>query len=195
MKKFKLKSYAALMAQLRSKDVSLARKAFTLVEVLLVLAVATAIIVIGLKIYSSVQENSKITQTATDVGQIRGAVESLYQGQGNFASVTGANIQMALPPSMWVSPNLVSAFQGVFDVAPATISIAGDSYSVVATNLDQTACLRLATTDLGRSLFGVSIDKSNGTAFTNTGFTVPVSPANAATLCTGVLNSVGFQFH
>ena len=74
-----------------------ARLAITLVELTLVLALAAIVVFVAVRAYSNAQENSRVQQAASTVGQIRSVVESLAQGQA-LNGVSSLDISPGLMP-------------------------------------------------------------------------------------------------
>lgn len=64
----------------------------TLLEVMLVLAIAAMIIVMSLRYYQATSQNSQFNQFMSNVQGVVGAVESLTIGSGDYNSVSSAQI-------------------------------------------------------------------------------------------------------
>ena len=165
-----------------------ARLAITLVELTLVLALAAIVVFVVVRAYSTAQENSRVQQAASTVGQIRSVVESLAQGQASYAflgadtaAATGA-ISASLPSSFVSGGNLVQPF-GTIDIAQT-----GSDYTVTLNSLPADACQRLAVMDMGRS---VSAVKAGSTAIDLTSAT---AAATAATACAAGGVAVAWTF-
>jgi prepilin-type N-terminal cleavage/methylation domain-containing protein len=76
-------------------------KGFTIIEVLIVLAIAGLIMLIVFLAVPALQRNSRNTQRREDIGRIGGAAqEVLNNNNGSLASLTSANLQAAVGTSM-----------------------------------------------------------------------------------------------
>ena len=70
------------------------QKGFTIIEVLIVLAIAGLIMLIVFLAVPALQRNSRNTQRKNDVARVGGAVqEVLNNNNGSLAAVTSANVQ------------------------------------------------------------------------------------------------------
>ena len=162
------------------------RAAITLVELTLVLALAAIVVFVAVRAYSNAQENSRVQQTASAIGQVRSVVESLAQGQANYANVaTYDAVKASLPQSFDNGSNLTQPF-GALTIASAA---SGAEYTIAAEKLPADACQRLAIMDMGRSVVGVKA----GTTAIDLGATTAVSDAATACSAGGVTVTWTFQ--
>lgn len=166
------------LANLRSRvaKTALGRAAITLVELTLVLALAAIVVFVAVRAYSNAQENSRVQQTASAVGQVRSVVESLAQGQANYAFL-GTDAAGTLAPSLPASMSSTSGNTTTLSQPFGALTVAqnGNEYTISAAALPADACQRLAVMDMGRSVTAVKA----GT----TELTLPASPSEAATAC------------
>lgn len=176
------------------------RKGVTLIEITLVLALAAIVAFVGLRAYSQAQANSKVQQAIQAVGQLRAAVESVYQGQPNYTALSAAapnadpGVLKALPLSLTnatpgtAATNIVGPYRGNILVASNAITSAGDSYSVLVPNIPDDACVRIASSDFGRNTFSVSV--------AGAALVLPVTSAAASAACVGgaALNTIMWVF-
>jgi prepilin-type N-terminal cleavage/methylation domain-containing protein len=73
------------------------QKGFTIIEVMIVLAIAGLIMLIVFLAVPALQRNARNTQRRQDVGRVGAAVqEVLNNNNGQMASVTAANVQAAV---------------------------------------------------------------------------------------------------
>lgn len=150
-----------------------ARLAITLVELTLVLALAAIVVFVAVRAYSNAQENSRVQQAASAVGQVRSVVESLAQGQASYANVASYSaVKASLPASFDNGTSLTQPF-GTIALAPNAST--GSDYTVTLNGLPADACQRLAVMDMGRSVTAVSINGADAT--------LPVDAAAASTAC------------
>lgn len=72
-------------------------KGFTIIEVLIVLAIAGLIMLVVFLAVPALQRNSRNTQRRNDVARVLGAAqEAINNGNGQIAAVTDANVQAAV---------------------------------------------------------------------------------------------------
>jgi Tfp pilus assembly protein PilE len=165
----------------------------TLAEITLSLALATVVIFIALRAFSQAQENSRMQQTAAEVGQVHTAIESTYATIGNFAGLNETSIATAMPASLVSADQtkIFNPYQGQVHVAPDQITSTGgayDSYDIAIDGLTQDACMRLATIDIGRSLASASAGAGKATlplGKPDPSATVPMKPDAARSVCKG----------
>jgi len=170
------------IAHFRSRvaKTALGRAAITLVELTLVLALAAIVVFVAVRAYSNAQENSRVQQAASAVGQVRSVIESLAQGQANYGflgtsvATNAATLSSSLPVSFTnAAGGLVQPF-GALEVAGQA---SGADYTITLKGLPADACQRLAVMDMGRSVTGVMA--GSAAAAVTGGYT----PATAATDC------------
>ncbi len=75
----------------------------TLLEIMLVLAIAAMIIVMSVRYYQSANQNSQANTFIQQVGAISAAVENLVQGSGDYAGVSQGQLESLLPPNTLTS--------------------------------------------------------------------------------------------
>ncbi|HPG04070.1 MAG: hypothetical protein KDJ40_10415 [Hyphomicrobiales bacterium] len=106
------------------------RKAVTLVELTLGLALAALVIFGAVRAYSMAQENNRTHQLVQEIGQVRAAVASKYEIGANYASLTSANIVPQMPVSLLDSSRskIMDPFGGevVVETAPTDSGSSGD---------------------------------------------------------------------
>ena len=159
------------------------RKGFGLIELTLALAIAAVVGIVVFRAYSGASESNRIQEQTQQVGQVRAAIENLYASQTNFADLKNSAIVKNLPASMVdeAADTITNPFNGTVVVEPGLVNTADDAFTITLSNLSDTACQRLAATDLGRNVKRVNIGAvavigSNDGAY---------SPAEATTKCTG----------
>ncbi|TAK78693.1 MAG: hypothetical protein EPO11_01040 [Gammaproteobacteria bacterium] len=76
----------------------------SLLETMLVLAIATLVIVSTARYYQSAIQNTQATQFTKQMYGFTAAVETLTQGKGNYASLTLAQITAILPANAMSLP-------------------------------------------------------------------------------------------
>jgi len=76
----------------------------TLLEIMLVLAIAAMIIVMSVRYYQSAQVSSQANAFVSQVQAITSAAENIAQGTGSYSAVTSAQIVSMLPTNGMVAP-------------------------------------------------------------------------------------------
>jgi len=106
------------------------RKAVTLVELTLGLALAALVIFGAVRAYSIAQENNRTHQLVQEIGQVRAAVASKYEIGANYATLTSASIVAQMPISLLDSTGakIMDPFGGemVVETAPTSSSSGSD---------------------------------------------------------------------
>lgn len=74
----------------------------TLLEVMLVLAIAAMIIVMSVRYYQSAQQSSQANAYAAQIQAVAGVAENLSAGSGSIP--TSATITPAMPANTWFAP-------------------------------------------------------------------------------------------
>lgn len=69
----------------------------TLLEIMLVLAIAAMIIVMSVRYYQSAQMSSQANAFVAQVQAVTSSVEGIVQGTGNYSTVTSAQVLSVLP--------------------------------------------------------------------------------------------------
>jgi len=76
----------------------------TLLEVMLVLAIAAMIIVMSIRYYQQAGTSNQVNQTMSEVISIASAADGLYQGTGSYAAASNAVISPITGASTLVTP-------------------------------------------------------------------------------------------
>jgi Tfp pilus assembly protein PilE len=118
------------------KKFSQAMLGVTLLEIMLVLAIAAMVIVMSIRYYQSASLNQKINTALQAITGEMAAGESVLAGTGSFTSVTDTNFTNFLPngndiPSPWGGGNITAT----------TFSSTG--YSISIPNVPPAACIQL----------------------------------------------------
>lgn len=152
--------------------------------------------VIGIQEYSRATTNSNINQMVSTVNQMREAITSLYSSAGTYSAVSVTDVAKVLPNSAVNAAKTAinNAFGGTVTLQSGTVTTAGDAYQIIASNIPQEACQRLAVMDFGRSEIAVAAGPSITSVTTTNGTTPPMTVAAANTACSATRNSVGWLF-
>jgi hypothetical protein len=180
-----MKKLAALSLAARNRGVSL-------IEGVLYLVIALAVIVGGIVFFQQAQLSNQVTDTARAGVGISSQTRGLFMNQRSFgtAEVTDALINAGAVPSNFqnaAGDAIVHPFGGEVEVHGN-----GAGFAMTMLNLSEEACLRLATVGdggdgpMGTGITGVTVAADNtGLDFT-AGTVAPASaaPVSAATLST-----------
>ncbi|HAV7522265.1 TPA: pilus assembly protein [Escherichia coli] len=185
-------------------------KGLSLIEASMVLALS-AIVVSGVMFYyQSASDSNKTQNTVSQVMSVMSAINGLYVGQASYNGLSDTVLynSSAVPANYKGSTGVINnPFGGRLHVAPNTGTSGG--YALLLDGVPQSSCVNIASMNLGTSLQGVGVgvtSMTNGTQSvsltatpltgstvrTNTVYSGTLTPANAATLCSNVTNSITF---
>lgn len=118
------------MKQCITKHFQQQLKAFSMMELLLVLAISTTLIVMTVGYFRQVQQNSKITATINLIGSIAAAGREYFQGQGTTSDIND-----------FVDADLINRTQvrGPWG-GDVTISSSTDQMTITAKEIPTLAC-------------------------------------------------------
>lgn len=158
----------------------------TLIEAVVVLAIATFVVIGAIVFFQSAQSNGRISELVGEVAAVQQAVRTAYAGQSDFSGLNAQALVKSLPADMvrgsgsWT--RLQHAFSGAIDVSPISLGsgTALNGFSIRMDGLPAEACAKLAIVDFGSALF--TMDVTSGTAFA-TGLSKPMRPGAAGALC------------
>jgi len=188
------------MKKLSTLSAAARKRGISLIEAVLYLVIALAVIVGGIVFFQQAQLSNQVTDTARAGVGISSQVRGLYQSQRSFgeASLTSAVVASGSVPSNFQGgndavtgdPTIVHPFGG--DV---TVNGNGDGFAMTFVDMSEAACLRLATVGeggegpLGTGIEGMTIaDDNSGLTYSEASplapaETAPVTAATAAGLC------------
>ncbi len=123
---------------------------FTIIEVLIVLAIAGLILLIVFLAVPALQRNSRNTQRANDVSRSLGAAqEVLNNNNGNLATLTSASLRTAIgSPAYYVPANITVAAMPAATASPNGLN---------ATTIDTMVMYTAATCDPAAAQAGKAI--------------------------------------
>jgi type II secretory pathway pseudopilin PulG len=136
--------------------------AFTLVELLLTIAVAMGIAAVIYRQYSIAEANSKTAKETSLAGELTTGILRTYSGAANFSDLsTVSAINDGLVPKEMVGEDGVSIINhwgGTISLSGTTISgDPGRGFSIVYTNVPDDACLKLVKQVAGGGQFDVAL--------------------------------------
>ncbi|HIG8934692.1 TPA: type 4 pilus major pilin [Shigella dysenteriae] len=178
-------------------------KGLSLIEASMVLALS-AIVVSGVMFYyQSASDSNKTQNTVSQVMSVMSAINGLYVGQASYAGLTDDVLynSSAVPENYKdkTKNKINNPFGGELKVASN-----GGGYTLTLNGVPKSSCVNIASMNLGTSLQGVGVGVTNlntplvpvalngGTPAPNKVYSGTLTPANAATLCSGVTNSITF---
>ena len=186
-------------------------KGLSLIEASMVLALS-AIVVSGVMFYyQSASDSNKTQNTVSQVMSVMSAINGLYVGQASHSGLSDTVLynSSAVPANYKGSKNgeINNPFGGRLHVAPNNGT--GRGYALLLDGVPQSSCVNIASMNLGTSLQGVgvgiptmtkdapnvtlnAISANNGKVEKGKIYSGTLTPANAATLCTEVANSITF---
>lgn len=184
-------------------------KGLSLIEASMVLALS-AIVVSGVMFYyQSASDSNKTQNTVSQVMSVMSAINGLYVGQASYSGLSDTVLynSSAVPANYKGSTKGVinNPFGGRLHVAQNTDPTSG-GYALFLDGVPQSSCVNIASMNLGTSLQGVGVgvpystpvklkasSPGNGNSVTKSNvYSGTLTPANAATLCDGVTNSITF---
>lgn len=120
----------------------------TLLEIMLVLAIASMVIVMSMKYYQSASLSQKLNATSAALAAIAAAGETVYAAKGNLTTAA-TDIPTYLPNG--VVPN--SPFGGA---AMTLANVSASSFSVTVTSISASQCAQLTNALSQNSKFAVA---------------------------------------
>ena len=172
------------------------KRGVSLIEGVLYLVIALAVIVGGIVFFQQAQLSNQVTDTARAGVAISSQTRGLYQSQRTFGEndITPALIRAGAVPSNFLNAAGDSVVHPFDAAGTITVNGNGEGFSMTITNLSEAACARLATVGeggdgpLGTGIIGMTIAADTSTIDYTGGLAAPaavapVSAADVATLC------------
>lgn len=174
-------------------------KGLSLIESAMVLALAATVTAGVMFYYQSASDSNKTQSAISEVMSATSAINGLYIGQSSYNGL-GAQVLVnssAIPDNYKDSAagKIRNPFGGELDVGPKNGGN-GFGYYITLTNLPKSACVSLATLNLGTSAAGyginisssaggVTLSNSSSGSGSGSGFTrtEAISPSDATTQC------------
>ena len=129
------------------------RKGFSLLEILLVLAIAAALVVGAFIVYPKVQSGERAQREAQKIATIAAGVKSLYAAVAYYTDVSTASVVHAhvfpddmLPDATSTQP--VNAWKGAVTIAPSNegpSGVTGSSFTITYPNVPAIDCTRVVS--------------------------------------------------
>ena len=160
---------------------------FTLMETMLVIAIATSITVCALLLGQKIMDYSKVQQSKETVKLIVSDVQSRFSTQENYATFSGMS-DFSWLKSVEVDNNVIKGPWGPVSLNSETQTNPNDAWSLEFSNVPSSGCMSLVS--------GVSSQffqtKVNGVLNLEKGPGVSVDPVEAESLCNLTNNTVRF---
>lgn len=169
-------------------------KGLSLIESAMVLALAATVTAGVMFYYQSASDSNKTQNAISEVMSATSAINGLYIGQSSYNGL-GANILLnssAIPDNYKGDGYISNPFGGKLIPAPANTNNNSFGYYVKLDGLDKSACVSLATLNLGTSAkgYGINIADPGSTssfeaaASRGQAKNSAITPAEAASSCT-----------
>lgn len=175
-------------------------KGLSLIESAMVLALAATVTAGVMFYYQSASDSNKTQSAISEVMSATSAINGLYIGQSGYSGLKPQVLlnSSAIPDNYKDSTaqKIRNPFGGELQVEPSSSSARnGFGYHITLTNLPKSACVSLATLNLGTSAAGYGINQTapkdvtlgNSSGSSSSGSTVKteaISPSDATTSCT-----------
>ena len=116
-------------------------KGFSLLEILLVLAVAAGLVIGAFMVYTKVQMSQKIDKESKNITAIQAGVKSLYSGRAKLSSLNETVLiqSKSVPDNMFQDGKLINEWKG-----EVTVEYSGNhgKYNIIYNNVPVEACSR-----------------------------------------------------
>ena len=122
----------------------LKQKGFSLLELLLVVAVGAILLLAGLAVYRNVTDNSKVTETIRLLNVTKQETQRLFQGEGRYPSQVLNDVLIeakAFPSSSLVGSQVRTPYNG--DV---TVEGEGRTFNILMADIPESSCIKIGQT-------------------------------------------------
>ncbi|HGG1186260.1 TPA: type 4 pilus major pilin [Escherichia coli] len=168
-------------------------KGLSLIESAMVLALAATVTAGVMFYYQSASDSNKTQSAISEVMSATSAINGLYIGQSNYNNLSAKVLinSSAIPDNYKKADKIMNPFGGELSVTPIKN---GSLYSLKLDNLPKSACVSLATLNLGTSAAGYGINMTAepstfGTSITpTTAKSTSITPSEAADITNGCKN-------
>lgn len=165
-------------------------KGLSLIESAMVLALAATVTAGVMFYYQSASDSNKTQSAISEVMSATSAINGLYIGQSNYSGL-GVDVlknSSAIPDNYKKGSKIMNPFGGDLEVGTPTQGNAY-GYHLKLTQLPKSACVSLATLNLGTSAAGYGINKNESVSSIETSWnsnktkTTAITPSEAADGC------------
>ncbi|ECE2104308.1 pilus assembly protein [Salmonella enterica subsp. enterica serovar Newport] len=160
-------------------------KGLSLIEASMVLALSAIVISGVMFYYQSASDSNKTQNTISEVMSTIAAINGLYVGQSSYTGLGNAILHnsSAIPQSYKGSGDnsttITNPFGGEMNVYPGAKNT--NMYAITLTQIPQSACLNIASMNLGTSLVGVGTNFTDPKTVADSKAVVLPTPASGAT--------------
>lgn len=164
-------------------------KGLSLIESAMVLALAATVTAGVMFYYQSASDSNKTQSAISEVMSATSAINGLYIGQNGYAGLTMDVLKnsSAIPDNYKKTNGISNPFGGDLNVEAAQNGNQAFGYHLTLTKLPKSACISLATLNLGTSAAGYGIGISdpkavnnfNGQLTPNSGKKTAITPSEA----------------
>lgn len=186
-------------------------KGLSLIEASMVLALSAIVISGVMFYYQSASDSNKTQNTISEVMSTIAAINGLYVGQSSYTGLGNAILHnsSAIPQSYKGSGDnstiITNPFGGKMNVYPGATNT--NMYAITLTQIPQSACLNIASMNLGTSLVGVGTNFTDPKTVADSKAVVlptpasgakpanlytSMTPAAAASICKDATDSISF---
>lgn len=168
-------------------------KGLSLIESAMVLALAATVTAGVMFYYQSASDSNKTQSAISEVMSATSAINGLYIGQSGYGnlSVDVLKNSSAIPDNYKTGSGISNPFGGALEVGAANANNNAFGYYLKLTKLPKSACVSLATLNLGTSAagYGIGITDPGTMSSFNTSASAgsvknsSISPSEAATAC------------
>ncbi|HCN5999209.1 TPA: type 4 pilus major pilin [Escherichia coli] len=180
-------------------------KGLSLIESAMVLALAATVTAGVMFYYQSASDSNKTQAAISEVMSATSAINGLYIGQSSYSGLQAKVLvnSSAIPDNYKdkVNSKILNPFGGELKVEVPTNSSSSYGYALTLEKLPKSACINLATLNLGTSAagYGIGMTNLNNVSFksnittTDQAKLTAITPAEAADACTdGNANKVSY---
>lgn len=167
-------------------------KGLSLIESAMVLALAATVTAGVMFYYQSASDSNKTQSAISEVMSATSAINGLYIGQSNYSGL-GADVlknSSAIPDNYKKENKIMNPFGGDLEVGTPPQGSGAYGYYLRLTQLPKSACVSLATLNLGTSAAGYGINKGKDVTAISSGWnasdktkTTAIAPSEAAEGC------------
>ncbi|HID6296800.1 TPA: type 4 pilus major pilin [Escherichia coli] len=170
-------------------------KGLSLIESAMVLALAATVTAGVMFYYQSASDSNKTQSAISEVMSATSAINGLYIGQSSYSGLTADVLKnsSAIPDNYKNDTGISNPFGGSLKVDAASAADSGFGYHITLDKLPKSACISLATLNLGTSAAGYGIGitdpkahkQFNNALASNTAKKTAITPSEAADLSKG----------
>ncbi|HCO0591178.1 TPA: pilus assembly protein [Escherichia coli] len=179
-------------------------KGLSLIESAMVLALAATVTAGVMFYYQSASDSNKTQSAISEVMSATSAINGLYIGQSSYDGLSARVLvnSSAIPDNYKDdrTNKIRNPFGGDLNVEPAQNKNQGFGYHITLTNLPKSACVSLATLNLGTSAsgYGINVNEPKSKQLASTSGsgsgsdfmkTNAISPSDASTNCGNTTNN------